>query len=199
MNTHFDDISTFRIQISAVETYKKPCHQHTVATWRSHQAVEITLFLLFTRPIGSWPHLYALGAGGRRSAVPREQPALWKGRPQGSSVVVVRLGDRQRPLLQISRWPRGGGFEPTTSPIALSSPAFRSLASAVTPAAETTTRLLAVLCNVLLLAPSTLARRGAEIVVKTLELMCGQKLAGSCQRHGTRNPHADQIGTSMWG
>lgn len=82
--------------------------QLTSTYWRSRQAVEITLFLLFTRPIGSWPHLYALGAGGRRSAVPREQPALWKGRPQGSSVVVVRLGDRQRPLLQISRWPRGG-------------------------------------------------------------------------------------------
>lgn len=179
-------------------SYKKPCHQHTVATCRSRQAVEITLFLHFTRPIGSWPHLHALGAGGRRSAVPREQPALWKAVLKGPSVVVVRLGDRQRPLLQIPRWPRGG-FEPTTSPIALSSPAFRPLASAETPAAETTTRVLAVLCNVLLLAPITVARRGTEIVVKTLELMCGQKLAGSCQRHGTRNPHADQIGTSMWG
>lgn len=80
--------------------------------------------------------------------------------------------------VRFSKSPVGprGGFEPTTIPIALSSPAFRPLASAaVTPAAETTTRLLAVLCNVLLLAPSTVARRGAEIVVKTLHNSCVDK------------------------
>lgn len=79
--------------------------------------------------------------------------------------------------VRFSKSPVGprGGFEPTTSPIALSSPAFGPLASAVTPAAETTTRLLAVLCNVLLLAPSAVARRGAEIVVKTLHNSCVDK------------------------
>lgn len=196
MTTHFDDTSTFRI--------------HNCSCWDIQKALSSTHSSNLTvlpgcgnNFISAFHPSYWLTSSIRtRSRRPLQCSAqgatcALKGRPQGSSVVVVRHGDGQRPLLQISRWPRGDLNQQQSDRALFASLLATSLSS------DTSSRdhnsVACGLCNVLLLAPSTVARRGAEIVVKTLELMCGQKLAGSCQRHGTRNPHAGQIGTSMWG
>lgn len=120
--------------------------------------------------VGGSPHPYTPGAGVCCSALPRKQPGLWIESTRLTSGRWEQLKTSRFHFAALPKTPKSpvdsGGYEPTTF---RSRSLLRATHLGPDNGNKDQTLVLFQFTNLLLLAE--VARRGAEIVLKTLELM----------------------------